>query len=177
MITTTIQGRSLAIHVDGIEESFIIAPLGGRQGQALTETFLNIVAGNLSPAGMDDVLAEAVGPVVYERIREELSLHEAESVLLPAFYWQTVLGLDGVNAYISGGEGLAGSKKALELLILTLGISPTQTAPSTALESLIQKLAPTPPTGRSTTTVDRLPADKPRANRSPKKTRPAASPQ
>lgn len=177
MTTATIQGRNLVLTVDGIDEPFIIVPLNGRRGQVLTSTFINICAGALSPMGMDDVLTEAVGLAVYERVRDELSLHEAESILLPAFYWQTVLGLEGVTAYISGGEGLAGSKKALELLILTLGISPTQTAPSGALESLIQKQGITRPTARATTTLDKLPAAKRSQPRKPRTPKPAASPQ
>lgn len=177
MITTTLSGRNLAIRVDGIEEPFLVPPLPGVKGQELTETFLRISAGQLAPGGMEQVLIDSVGEAVYARVKGELSLSEGESVLLPAFYWQTVLGINGVNAYIAGGEGMAGAKKALELLIWTLGISPTQTAPSTALESLIQSPGLTPLTSRSTTTVDRLPANKPRANRQPKTSKPAASPQ
>jgi hypothetical protein len=171
-VTATTEGRNLVLHVDFIDEPFIIAPLGGRAGQQLTNDFLNISAGITSPLAMDDVLARAVGAENFERIKEHLTLVEGENVLLPAFYWQTVLGLDGVNAFISGGEGLAGAKKALELLILTLGISPSQTSPSTALETLIPKLGrttptTTPPTGK---TVDKLPLNK--RSRKPKFLRP-----
>jgi len=165
--TATLQGRSLAIHIDGIDEPFIIKPLGGRRGQALTNLFIEMTAGQRPGAEMEAVLVEAVGAETYERTQEELSLFEGQSVLLPAFYWQTVLGLDGVEAYLSGGEGMAGAKKALQLLIMSLGISPTQTAPSTALESLIQSQAPTRPTEANTTTVARLPASK--QSRKPKR--------
>ena len=172
--TATIQGRNLVITIDGVEEPFIIAPLGGRRGQALTDAFLSITV-RLSPAtGMDAVLAEAVGEAVYERVQEELSLSEAESILLPAFYWQTVLGIEGVTAYFTGGEGMAGAKKALLLLTMSLGISPTQTAPSGVLERLIQLQEPTPRTAASTTTVDKLPANKRSRGQSPKPTNPAA---
>lgn len=172
MITATLAGRNLSIRVDGIEEPFIIAPLPGRRGQELTNTFLNISAGAAKPEGMEAVLVESVGQATYDRVQDELSLHEGESVLLPAFYWQTVLGIDGVNAYISGGEGLAGAKKALQLLIWTLGISPTLTAPSGALETLIQSPGLTPPTGVSTTTLAKLPAAKRSRNQTPKKPKP-----
>lgn len=177
MITATLAGRNLSIRVDGIEEPFVIAPLPGRRGQELTNTFLNISAGATTPEGMEDVLIESVGTAVYERVRDELSLSEAEGVLLPAFYWQTVLGIDGVNAYISGGEGMAGAKKALEALIWTLGISPTPTAPSGALATLIQSPGLTPPTGVSTTTLEKLPAAKRSRNQTPKKPKPTASQQ
>jgi hypothetical protein len=167
--TATLQGRSLAIHIDGIDDPFIIPPLGGRRGQALTNLFIEIVAGQRSGSEMEAVLEEATSAAVYERVQDELSLSEGQSVLLPAFYWQTVLGLDGVTAYMSGGEGMAGAKKALQLLVLSLGISPTQTAPSTALESLIQLQAPTPLTDANTTTAARLPVSK--QSRKPKQTK------
>ncbi|MDY7542599.1 MULTISPECIES: hypothetical protein [unclassified Cryobacterium] len=173
----TLTGRNLSIHIEGVDEPFIIAPLSGRRGKALTNEFIAICAGASSAVGMEAILRESAGEDVYERVQDELTLFEGESVLTPAFYWQTVLGLEGVNAYLAGGEGLAGAKKALELLILSLGILPTQTAPSTALETLIQKQEPTLRTARSTTTVDRLPANKPRANRAVRKPKPAASPE
>jgi hypothetical protein len=173
-VTATTKGRDLVLQVDFIDEPFVITPLGGRAGQELTDRFLNIAAGKLPPLGMDAVLAGAVGPAIYERVREQLTLNEAESVLLPAFYWQTVLGIDGVNAFISGGEGMAGAKKGLELLLLTLGISPTQTGPSGALETLIPLLAPTRPTGRATTTLDKLPPSKQSRKSPQKKQKPAA---
>lgn len=174
MITATQSGRNLVITVGFIDEPFTIAPLGGRRGQELTDQFIKIAAGELSPLVMDGLLSEAVGESVYERVLDELSLSEAEGVLLPAFYWQTILGIDGVNAFISGGEGLAGAKKALMLLIWTLGISPTVTAPSTALATLIQSPGLTPPTGVSTTTLDKLPAVKRSRNQTPKKKKSAA---
>ncbi|TFC59406.1 MULTISPECIES: hypothetical protein [unclassified Cryobacterium] len=175
MITASLNGRNLHLHLGGIEEDFVITPLGGRDGQALTDEFLRTAIGVLPADGMEGILRRAVGPVVFERVKTELSLNEGEDILLPAFYWQTVLGMHGVNAYITGGEGLTGAKKALELLALTLGILPTQTAPSGALENLIQSQVPTLRTARPTTTLDKLPASKPRANRKPKSTKPQAS--
>ena len=173
-VTAKTEGRNLVLTVDFIEEPFIIEPLGGRAGQELTNDFLNIAAGLASPLGMDAVLARAVGADVFERVRDTLQLSEAEGVLLPAFYWQTVLGLDGVTAFISGGEGMAGAKKALSLLVLTLGISPTQTAPSGALEILIPSPVPTSPTDPSTTTLDKLPPQK--QSRKPKQSKPKPAP-
>lgn len=177
IVTAELSGRNLAIRIAGIDEPFIIEPLSGRRGQELTNTFINITAGVSAGAGMEGLLAEAVGADVYERVQTELSLSEAEGVLLPAFYWQTVLGVDGVNAFISGGEGMAGAKKALQLLVLTLGISPTTTAPSTALATLIQSPGLTPPTGVSTTTLAKLPAAKRSRDQGPKKSKRTASPQ
>lgn len=168
--TASLEGRNLHIHIEGIDEPFIIKPLGGRRGQALTNLFIQIVASERPGSEMEAVLEEAVGSDVYEQVQDELSLSEGQSVLLPAFYWQTVLGIDGVNAYLTGGEGMAGAKKALLLLTMSLGISPTQTAPSTALESLIRLQAPIRPTDASTTTVDNLPANK--QSRKPKQSTP-----
>jgi hypothetical protein len=175
--TASLEGRNLHIHIDGIDEPFVIKPLSGRRGQALTNLFLEVCASQRPSTDMEALLAEAVGPEVYEQVQEDLSLTEGQSVLLPAFYWQTVLGLDGVNAYLTGGEGMAGAKKALLLLTMSLGISPTQTAPSGALEHLIRLQAPIRPTDASTTTVDKLPAAK--RSRKPKQSTPTpgASPQ
>jgi hypothetical protein len=175
MITASLNGRNLHLHLGGVEEDFIIEPLGGRAGQALTDEFLRTCIGVLPADGMEGILLRAVGPVVYERVQDELSLNESQDILIPAFYWQTVLGMHGVNAYIAGGEGLTGAKKALELLALTLGVLPTQTAPSTALETLIQSLAPTLPIAKPGTTRDRLPASKRQAGKKPKSAKPRAS--
>ena len=32
---------------------------------------------------------------------------------MPAFFWQTILGMDGVKAYLEGGEGLSGTLRAV----------------------------------------------------------------
>lgn len=175
MTTTsyTQQGRNLRIDVDGIDEPFIISPLPGFAGELATELFLQVTARKipaddleivwqLAVDGVDEQDNTILGGPIYTRIGRTLSLSEAEAVLIPAFYWQTTLGIEGVNAFVSGGEGLAGAKKALELLIWTLGISPTQTSRSSALETLIQKPGLTPlmsslPAGK---TVEMLPPSK-----------------
>ena len=65
---------------------------------------------------------------------------------MPAFLWQTVLGLPGVTAFIQGGEGVAGGVKALWALTVRLGISPSRTSPSSALDELTRLQAVTPNT-------------------------------
>jgi hypothetical protein len=170
-VTAAPAGRNLSITVEGIPEPFIIAPLPGFAGERATDMFLKIAARQVAPESLVEVWQLAVdgvdtdGNVVLDgpnwtRINRTLSLTEGEAVIHPAFYWQTTLGMDGVNAFIDGGGGLAGGKKALELLIWTLGISPMQTGRSTALEHLIQSPGLTPLTPANTTTVDKLPPHK-----------------
>lgn len=173
MVTAAQQGRNLTLTIDGVEP-FVIAPLPGIVGEKATDTFIRICAKEESAEGLEILFQQAVdgvdadmNPIVdgpnYSRIRRTLSMTEGESVVIPALYWQTTLGFEGVKAFIDGGEGMAGSKKALELLIWTLGISPTQTVPSSALESLIQKPGLTPLT--STQTGGEKPVRPPRAER------------
>ncbi|WP_213816180.1 hypothetical protein [Glaciihabitans sp. dw_435] len=170
-VIASIQNRNLVLRLSGVDEPFVIPPLPGRRGKELTETYLKIASGIISPVGMDGVLAEAVGSEVQARLDEELSLAEQQSILMPAFLWQTVLGMDGVNTFLSGGEGLAGAKKGLELLLLSLGLSLTTIAQSSELETQIQSLAPTPPTTTPPTgkTIEKLPPAKRSRNQSPKK--------
>ena len=105
-----------------------------------------------------------------EPIRQE----EGESLCLASFYWQTVSGMEAVNAFIDGGEGSVGSLKALNLLLFRLGVSPSKTSPSSELESQIQQqaasLSTTTPNGGST--LERLPSAK--RSRLPRRERRAA---
>jgi len=166
------QERNLSISIEGVEP-FIIAPLPGFAGERATEIFIKIAAHKLAPDRLTEVWQLAVDGVDAEgntitdgpnwsRIQRELSLTEAESVVTPAFYWQTTLGIKGVEAFVEGGEGLAGAKKALELLIWTLGISPLQTSRSSDLESLILSpgLTPLTTTPSGGKTLDKLPPEK-----------------
>lgn len=164
MIKATEVGRDLHLTVEGIESPFVIRPLPGRVGMQITNTYLEGATGQADALAIENALRIAVdggqpsgdsGEFVplevaeqhnYNRIQDELRTAEAESVLLPAFFWQTALGISGVNAFIEGGEGIAGGVKALWALVARLGLSPTKTAPSSALENLIQLQAPIPPT-------------------------------
>lgn len=159
-VTAEQQGRNLILTVDGVEP-FTIKPLPGFAGEKATEMFIRIAARELAPGQLVEVWQLAVDGVDengdtitdgpnWTRIKNTLSLTEGESVIHPAFYWQTTLGIDGVNEFLEVGGGLAGAKKVLERLILTLGISPMQTVRSGALESLTQRVL-TPPTTPNTT--------------------------
>lgn len=176
MVTAEQVGRDLHLHVEGVAEPFVVRPLPGVLGKELTVAFLS---GSIASdgAGMEDVLRVAVdggslehGRIVpppveeqhlYTRIHDELSLAEAESVLLPAFYFQTVLGYSGVQAYLEGGEGLSGQVKALRALIVRTEISPSTTSPSSESASPTSAASsPSTSSRRGGRTADRLPPRK-----------------
>jgi hypothetical protein len=102
---------------------------------------------------------------VYTDIDSRLSLSEAQDVLLPALFWQTVLGIKGVNIYLNSGGGDTGTVKALWSLVSILGTSAPLTSPPTALETLIPILASTPTT--STPTGGEKPGKQPQDRLSP----------
>lgn len=161
MVTATEVGRDLHLTVEGVAP-YIVRPLPGRIGEQITATYLEAAVGRASTEEMTDAFRIAVdGGVLdgdryvprpeaeqhnYNRLQDELRTAEAESILMPAFLWQTVLGLSGVTAFIEGGEGVAGGVKALWALTARLGISPSRTSPSSALDALIQLQAATPST-------------------------------
>jgi hypothetical protein len=171
MITAEQVGRNLHLTVEGIAEPFVIAPLPGYAGEKATQTFLEVAARTRAPEHLEDVWQMVLDGVTddgepvkdgpnWTRVKRTLSLHEGEDIIHPAFYWQTTLGIDGVNEYLEVGGGLPGAGKVLKRLLLTLGLSPMQTGRSGALENLIQSLAPTPPTGPSTTQPDGQPLNR-----------------
>lgn len=92
-----------------------------------------------------------------EAIRQE----EAESLTLCAFYWQTVVGMEAVRAFLEEGEGSRGSLKALALLQSRMGLSRPLTSQSSASESQMQQGATASTDTRSGgATSVRLPADR-----------------
>jgi hypothetical protein len=138
-------GRDLHIEMEGVDGAFVIHPLPGRAGVQITDTYLSTYGGqtvDLLPAlqmavdgarqnaltGMWEPLPESE-QVNFNRIGNELSQEESEGVIMPAFFWQTVLGMDGVKAYIEGGEGLAGTLKATGALSQRLGLLAPRTSP------------------------------------------------
>lgn len=155
MLTAEQVDRDLVLTVEGAEP-FRIRPLPGRQGKQITDTYLLGAQGLAPGADIEAALAIAVdGGVwdddearfvprpesertIYNRVHDELRLGEAESILLPAFFWQTILGMAGVTAFIEGGEGMRGGVKALGALAARLGLSPSLTSPSSVLGNLIR---------------------------------------
>ena len=144
-------GRNLHLSVEGLDASpYVIKPLPGRAGLYATEIYLAGSTGNARAEEMAAVMIMCVDGAVhdpetdtwspvppeeqvnYTRIGLELSQSEAEDVLMPAFFWQTLLGIDGVKAYVSEGGGLAGAVKATGALARRLAIFDQRTSPLTA---------------------------------------------
>lgn len=144
MIEATKDGRNLVLTMDGVDP-FVIRPLPGHAGRQITDTYLNSASGNATAADLTTALQMAVDGAVldgdrwvprpeaeqtnFNRIGMELSQEESELVIMPAFFWQTVLGMDGVKAYIQGGEGLAGTLKASGALTARLALLVRRTSP------------------------------------------------
>lgn len=138
--------RDLHLTFDGIAEPFVIHPLPGRAGLQITDTYLPAAGGATSEIlaamqmAVDGARQNAITgrweplpdeeQINYNRIGNELSQAEAEAILLPAFFWQTLLGMDGVKAYIEGGEGLSGTLKATGALSRRLALSARPTSPA-----------------------------------------------
>lgn len=136
-VTAEKVGRSLHLKFEGVEEPFIVKPLPGRAGLQITDTYLAISGGENRAQDLTQALQIAVDGAVrdgdrwvpvpddqqtnFNRIGEELSQDEAEAILMPAFFWQTILGMDGVKAYLEGGEGLSGTLRATSALSRRLG--------------------------------------------------------
>lgn len=146
MITAKKDGRNLVLTMEGVDEPFVIRPLPGHAGVAITDTYIDSTVGKASAAALAAALQIAVDGGALEngqwvpkpatdqtnwtRIGMELSQEESEQIIMPAFFWQTVLGMDGVRAYIEGGEGLPGTLKATGALSARLGLWARRTSPS-----------------------------------------------
>lgn len=144
MINATKDARNLVLAMQGVDP-FTIRPLPGHAGRQITDTYLNSVSGNSTAADLTAALQMAVDGAVldgdrwvprpdseqtnFNRIGMELSQEESELIIMPAFFWQTILGMDGVRAYIEGGEGLAGTLKASGALTARLGLLARRTSP------------------------------------------------
>lgn len=143
MIDAKKDGRNLVLTIEGVDP-FVIRPLPGHAGRQITDTYLNSIAGSTN--GLVAALQMAVDGAVldgdqwvplpdeqqtnFNRIGMELSQEEGNSIIMPAFFWQTILGMDGVRAYIQGGEDLAGALKASGALSSRLNLLAQRTSPS-----------------------------------------------
>lgn len=146
-------GRDLHITLEGVEQPFVVRPLPGRAGLQVTSMFLGVSGGLGSTEQLAEMMIMCVDGAVYDaetdtwspvpeeqrtnytRLGFELSQKEADDVLYPAFFWQSVLGIDGVNAYLEAGGGLPGALKATGALAVRLGRLPRPTSPSSESES------------------------------------------
>ncbi|WP_157813968.1 hypothetical protein [Microbacterium sp. BR1] len=146
-ITAEKVGRDLHLRMEGIEAPFVVHPLPGRAGVQITDTYLTSMNGEGGVEDITNALIMAVDgarqnaitgiwepvpedeQVNFTRIGLELSQDESESILMPAFFWQTILGIKGVQEYIEGGEGLSGTLKAAGALTARLGRLTRRTSP------------------------------------------------
>lgn len=147
-ITADKVGRDLHLRLEGVDDPFVVHPLPGGAGVQITDTYLQSAAG--APVAMIDALQMALDgarqnaitgrwePLPEEeqanfaRINTELSQSESEAILMPAFFWQTILGMDGVKAYVEGGGGIEGTLKATGALSTRLGLFTRPTSPASA---------------------------------------------
>ena len=190
MTTATTEGRRLRLDVDGIDEPILIDPISAKRGRYLTRRYLSASLNSLTIEQVEGIWIEALGPQNYsnlfgvfvERVSDDdgddgwrarpaaegeiepeglpIRQEEGETLCMAAFLWNSILGMEGVNAYLSE-EGTAGILKINALLTLRLGLSPTPTSRSGALENLIQSQASTPSIPTTTapsSTTERLPA-------------------
>lgn len=145
MIDAKKDGRNLVLTLDGVDP-FVIRPLPGHAGRQITDTYITVTAGGGQDVDLIAALQMAVDGAVldgdrwvprpqveqtnFNRLGMELSQDEGELIIMPAFFWQTVLGMDGVKAYIEGGEGIAGTLKAVRALTARLGLLVRRTSPA-----------------------------------------------
>lgn len=146
MIEVSKDGRNLVLIMDGVDP-FVIRPLPGNAGVQVTETYLQSMTG----ATVDLIAALQMcvdGAVLdgdtwkpkpeaeqtnFNRIGMELSQTESEEILMPAFFWQTILGMDGVKAYVEGGGGLSGTLKASGAMTARLGLLARRKSPKASV--------------------------------------------
>ena len=140
-------GRNLHLTMEGVDEPFVIRPLPGNAGAQITRTYIDAALGNGGDKfpdalrmAVDGARKNAITGVweplpeaertTYTRIGDELSQAESEEIVMAAFFWQTVLGMDGVASFLQGGGGIAGSLKAQKALLARLGLLARMTSPS-----------------------------------------------
>jgi len=144
-ITAEKVGRNLHITLEGAGEPFVIRPLPGNAGIQITDTYLNSMAGQTADIvtalqmAVDGARKNAITgkweplpeeeQTNFQRIGDELSQEEGNDIIMPAFFWQTILGMDGVRAYTSEGGGLPGTLKASGALSQRLGRLLPRTSP------------------------------------------------
>lgn len=96
-------------------------------------------------------------PAWGESIRHE----EIEALALAAFYWQTVVGMEAVQAFLEAGEGQAGSLKALGLLLSRRGLSIRTNSSDSGSASSTQQAGSTGTTATAPrSAIEQLPAHK-----------------
>lgn len=159
-------GRRLVLTVTDendvpVFEPYVVEPVAMVTGRQLTQDFIDIATmkGTVSKEREAEIFRIALNEDNTVRAEHEATQVEGNELALKAFMWQTVVGMDGIQAYDNAGGGVAGAVKAIRLLTMMSAALPSQTSP--LLESVNQmRTAATP--GTSTpqgggSTVDRLP--------------------
>lgn len=148
MIKAELQGRRLILTVQTADdeqaiEPFVVEPVPMGVGRQLTADYLNISmgVGDISPERKEEIFTIAVGAENRARAEELLTQPEGEELLLKAFMWQTIIGMDGIAAFDEAGGGVAGAVKSIRLLTARSGLLPSMTSPNSALGNQIQQAA------------------------------------
>lgn len=134
-------GRNLRLEIEGLE-SITVQPLKAKHGLMLTQGFTEYATKGISNELWEGMLLGALDgfdendePIRdgtnYAYLQENATLAEGEQILHAAFYWQTILGMDGVNAYLDEGGGVGGALKVMSALLFRLGLSHLTTSPNT----------------------------------------------
>lgn len=131
-------GRDLHLTLEGAGDPFVIRPLPGKAGLQITDAYLKFSGGDTTVDLLQALQIAVDGgvrnpetwryeplpeaeQVNFNRIGEELSQEEGNDIIMPAFFWQTLLGLSGVKSYVEEGGGLTGTLKASAALSQRLG--------------------------------------------------------
>jgi len=155
--------RFAGMYVDEYDPAGVYARTWDDEGSEIRESLAGSTAPPEYPDGSGHVrfvareALEGEPELDGDAIRQE----EAESLTLCAFYWQTVVGMEAVRAFLDAGEGSHGSLKALALLQSRMGISRPPTSHSSASASQTQQGDSSDTSTRSGGgTSVRLPADR-----------------
>jgi hypothetical protein len=191
MVTAALQGRNLVFTVEGLEP-FVVRPLPANQGRYVTSLYVDatIAVARATHLGqsvpgepfthMNDAMMicvdggtwdderQAAIPlpeadrVLWNRLDNEASQSEFKDIMHAAFFWNTVLGIDGVNQYLAEGGGDTGGLKLLGSLLTHMGKSLQLTSPSSESETQTPSQASTPstPFRRGGPTLAKLPEGK-----------------
>lgn len=195
MIRAEQQGRRLVLTVEvgddePVIEPFVILPLPMETGRLLTAEYLAFVTPGglpgiepLTPERKVEIFQVALDgadpethaphldadgqPIIpqYKRAEAQLTQAEGEELLIKAFMWHTIVGIDGILAFDEAGGGTAGALKAIRLLASRTGLLPSPISHSSVSENLTQQAdtsgTSTPPAGgRRDSALARLPLNR-----------------
>lgn len=156
MIQAELQGRRLILTIETNDDEpaiapFVVEPLGMRVGRQLTVDYVNwcMGVGQLTPDRKEEIFTIAVGTENRARADDTLTQAEGEELLIKAFMWQTIIGMDGIKAFDEAGGGTAGALKSIRLLTSRLGLLPSPTSPNSESANPMQQAGTRATTTRS----------------------------